>query len=314
MAAEAVAAITRAKNHYETLGVGRDAAEVAIRKAYRKLAILLHPDKNDTPEAKQCFIKVGEAMQELGDAQKRCFYDHRLSGRGGMPPGYRPPAPPAAPQPRPYPGGSARPTTSPVNVDCPHCKKRLNVNLDNSLFGRKVTLTCPLCKQTMGAIFHHPIFSRGPPPSGGGAPAAPSSSGAARTAAAPPPPAAAAAAAVEAAKQAAARKAEAEAKAKAERDRKAKLAAARAKKAKETRKRKRIEEKEERARAKAARKTAAVAELRWHARARARACARCPHPHAHGLTCILGRLRWTVCSQEPSAALDAEARAHVGGD
>lgn len=61
---------------YEVLGVERDATASEIRKAYRKQALLSHPDKNPgDPAAKALFHKVAISYAILGDADKRARYD-----------------------------------------------------------------------------------------------------------------------------------------------------------------------------------------------------------------------------------------------
>ncbi|KAI1769021.1 hypothetical protein GGR53DRAFT_273873 [Hypoxylon sp. FL1150] len=58
------------KDYYKILGVGKDADEVAIKKAYRKLAIIHHPDKNpNDEEAAERFKDIGEAYETLSDPQ-----------------------------------------------------------------------------------------------------------------------------------------------------------------------------------------------------------------------------------------------------
>ncbi len=63
-------------DHYETLGVSRDASEQEIKKAYRKLAMQLHPDRNPSPEAAERFKEVTHAYDVLSDPQQRQEYDH----------------------------------------------------------------------------------------------------------------------------------------------------------------------------------------------------------------------------------------------
>jgi len=60
---------------YQTLGVFRDATEADIKKAYRKLAMEFHPDRNGTPEAEAKFKEISEAYQVLSDPDKRAHYD-----------------------------------------------------------------------------------------------------------------------------------------------------------------------------------------------------------------------------------------------
>jgi molecular chaperone DnaJ len=64
------------RDYYEVLGVNRDAAEDEIKKAYRKLAMKWHPDRNpDNPKAEEHFKEAKEAYEALSDAQKRAAYD-----------------------------------------------------------------------------------------------------------------------------------------------------------------------------------------------------------------------------------------------
>eukprot|EP01120_Amphizonella_sp_Union-15-10_P008717 TRINITY_DN317_c0_g1_i1.p1 TRINITY_DN317_c0_g1~~TRINITY_DN317_c0_g1_i1.p1 ORF type:complete len:333 (-),score=41.68 TRINITY_DN317_c0_g1_i1:75-1073(-) len=61
---------------YERLGVPKEATQDEIKKAYRKLAVKWHPDKNkEDPQAEEKFKKISEAYQILSDSQKREKYD-----------------------------------------------------------------------------------------------------------------------------------------------------------------------------------------------------------------------------------------------
>ena len=64
------------RDYYEVLGVGRDAAEADIKKAYRRLAMKHHPDRNPgNPESEGSFKEAKEAYEVLSDAEKRAAYD-----------------------------------------------------------------------------------------------------------------------------------------------------------------------------------------------------------------------------------------------
>lgn len=64
------------KNYYDILGIQENATEEEIKKAYRKLSLQYHPDRNQgNPECVQQFQKIGEAYETLSDKQKRSEYD-----------------------------------------------------------------------------------------------------------------------------------------------------------------------------------------------------------------------------------------------
>ncbi|QDC43448.1 molecular chaperone DnaJ [Methylophilus medardicus] len=64
------------KDYYEVLGVNRDASEEEIKKAFKKLAMKFHPDRNpDNPKAEESFKEAKEAYEILSDEQKRAAYD-----------------------------------------------------------------------------------------------------------------------------------------------------------------------------------------------------------------------------------------------
>ena len=67
-------------DHYSTLGVPRTATETEIKKAYRKLAMQYHPDRNtNDPKAAKKFGEVAGAYEVLSDAKKRKNYDQHGS-------------------------------------------------------------------------------------------------------------------------------------------------------------------------------------------------------------------------------------------
>ena len=81
------------RDYYEVLGVGKSAEQTEIKKAYRKLAIKYHPDKNPgDSKAEEMFKEAAEAYEILSDADKRARYDryghagveNGGAGRGGF--------------------------------------------------------------------------------------------------------------------------------------------------------------------------------------------------------------------------------------
>jgi len=78
---------TKKRDYYEVLGVDRNAPEEEIKRAYRKLAVQFHPDKNpDDPHTEEKFKELGEAYDVLIDADKRAAYDrfgHAAFAQGG---------------------------------------------------------------------------------------------------------------------------------------------------------------------------------------------------------------------------------------
>ncbi len=73
------------KDYYALLRVSRTATDAEIKQAFRRLAILLHPDKNPHPDAPIAFQEVNEAYEVLGDSIKRVLYDQMLLNDPGEP-------------------------------------------------------------------------------------------------------------------------------------------------------------------------------------------------------------------------------------
>ena len=71
------------RDYYEVLGVSKSANESEVKKAYRKLALKYHPDKNpDNKEAEESFKEAAEAYEVLSSAEKKQRYDQ--FGHAGM--------------------------------------------------------------------------------------------------------------------------------------------------------------------------------------------------------------------------------------
>ena len=62
------------RDYYAILGIGRQASDDEIKKAYRKMAVKWHPDKNKAPEAEEKFKDVAMAYEVLKDKKKRELY------------------------------------------------------------------------------------------------------------------------------------------------------------------------------------------------------------------------------------------------
>ena len=77
---------TSKRDYYETLGVPRNASDEDIKRAFRKLALEYHPDRNKKDGAEERFKEINEAYQIISDPQKRAVYDRYghagVSGNG----------------------------------------------------------------------------------------------------------------------------------------------------------------------------------------------------------------------------------------
>lgn len=67
--------IRKCKDYYEILGIGQDCSEDDLKKAYKKMALKFHPDKNHAPGATEAFKAIGNAFAVLNDPVKRKRYD-----------------------------------------------------------------------------------------------------------------------------------------------------------------------------------------------------------------------------------------------
>ncbi len=81
--------MSQKRDYYEILGVSKGADEGEIKKAYRKMALKYHPDKNPgDKEAEEKFKEAAEAYEVLSDSNKRARYDQfghaGMNGGGGF--------------------------------------------------------------------------------------------------------------------------------------------------------------------------------------------------------------------------------------
>ncbi|XP_071784297.1 dnaJ homolog subfamily B member 9-like [Asterias amurensis] len=63
------------EDYYKLLGLRRSATDKQIKKSFRKLAVLYHPDKNKDPDAEETFVKIAKAYEVLSDPEQRKLYD-----------------------------------------------------------------------------------------------------------------------------------------------------------------------------------------------------------------------------------------------
>jgi molecular chaperone DnaJ len=63
------------RDYYEVLGISKSASQDEVKKAFRKLAMQYHPDRNKASDAESKFKEINEAYEVLGDSEKRRTYD-----------------------------------------------------------------------------------------------------------------------------------------------------------------------------------------------------------------------------------------------
>src|SRR3972149_10241026 len=66
---------TTKRDYYETLGVPRGATPEEVKKAFRRLAMKYHPDRNKSDDAHDRFKSINEAYEVLSDPERRAVYD-----------------------------------------------------------------------------------------------------------------------------------------------------------------------------------------------------------------------------------------------
>lgn len=94
--------MARGPDYYRTLGVDRKATHEEIKRAYRRLALNIHPDRSSAPDATERFTRLTEAYEVLGDPRARYEYDQQLAREE------RPVVPPVPPAPKPQPKPKAK--------------------------------------------------------------------------------------------------------------------------------------------------------------------------------------------------------------
>lgn len=81
--------IVARRDYYTMLGVGRDADQLAIKRAYRRRALQYHPDRNTSSRAAARFLEIQEAHAVLSDPEQRLIYDRTQAAEAPRPGGGR---------------------------------------------------------------------------------------------------------------------------------------------------------------------------------------------------------------------------------
>lgn len=136
-------------DHYQTMGVARDATEEQIRKAYRKLAMKYHPDRNPgDADADAKFKEIQSAYDVLSDSDKKRLYDMQTaSPRRASPPPKAQPKPPPKKEPPP-------PKPQPEEIKCTY--------FGDAWAGRSIMIQLKLTPQQMkiGGVHYVKIKKR----------------------------------------------------------------------------------------------------------------------------------------------------------
>ena len=77
---EAIEVASAGKNHYDVLHAHRGASPAELKASYKRMALMLHPDKNPDEQAAVAFKKVSDAFTVLSDSRERAEYDASIDG------------------------------------------------------------------------------------------------------------------------------------------------------------------------------------------------------------------------------------------
>ncbi|MBI1331816.1 MAG: DnaJ domain-containing protein [Armatimonadetes bacterium] len=106
-----------AQDHYRTLGVSRNATAAEIKSAYRKIALAHHPDRSQTLQSSEIFLKATEAYEVLGDPDRRKQYDVFADAERRRPTQTPPTQTQTQPKPQPKPQSRSEAKVSTIAAD-----------------------------------------------------------------------------------------------------------------------------------------------------------------------------------------------------